>query len=207
LNVGLLVFDDHFNSKKENTVKITIGKSLAKHALVASFLLTFIIAVSGQQENAALRAPALPAACSTLEVPEGHMAAFRVYAIGVQIFKWNGSNWALFAPDAKLFADANYRGKVGTHYGGPTWESSSGSFVIGSKLEECTPDASAAAWLLLEATTKEGPGIFSSTSYIQRVNTTGGAKPDAPGTFIGEEKRIPYTTEYYFYRPTVGNIR
>jgi hypothetical protein len=35
---------------------------------------------------------------------------------------------------------------------------------------------------------------------IQRVNTVGGTSPTAPGTTPGEEKQVPYTAEYYFYR-------
>jgi hypothetical protein len=54
---------------------------------------------------------------------------------------------------------------------------------------------------LLKKVTSEGPGIFESVSYIQRVNTAGGIAPTAPGSFIGEEAQDPYTAEYYFYRP------
>jgi hypothetical protein len=45
-----------------------------------------------------------------------------------------------------------------------------------------------------------GLGIFQRTTYIQRVNTTGGLAPaDAP-TQVGQEARVPYTAEYFFYR-------
>jgi hypothetical protein len=37
-------------------------------------------------------------------------------------------------------------------------------------------------------------------SYIQRVNTTGGLAPVEPGEEPGEEARVPYTADYYFYR-------
>ena len=42
-------------------------------------------------------------------------------------------------------------------------------------------------------------GILDGVTYIQRINTVGGIRP-APGTVVGEEARIPYTTEYYFYK-------
>jgi hypothetical protein len=29
----------------------------------------------------------------------------------------------------------------------------------------------------------------------------GGTAPLAPGSAVGEERRVPYTAEYYFYRP------
>jgi hypothetical protein len=44
------------------------------------------------------------------------------------------------------------------------------------------------------------PGIFSRVTHIQRVNTVGGLAPATPGSQIGAEARIPYTTESYFYR-------
>ena len=135
-----------------------------------------------------------------LQVPAGNKFAFRAYAVGVQIYRWNGTNWTFDRPGANLYADANYRGKVGTHYGGPTWESNSGSRVMGGILGRCTPDTSAIQWLLLQAAPTEDPGIFSGATYIQRVNTVGGLAPVTPGTMVGEEKGIPYTAEYYFYR-------
>ena len=63
----------------------------------------------------------------------------------------------------------------------------------------CTPDPTAIAWLLLSKFRTEGNGIFSKVTFIQRVNTTGGLAPLAPGLIDGETKEIPYTAEYYFY--------
>jgi hypothetical protein len=37
-------------------------------------------------------------------------------------------------------------------------------------------------------------------TYVQRVNTTGGLRPAAPGSSIGAVVEVPYTAEYYFYR-------
>jgi hypothetical protein len=99
-----------------------------------------------------------------------------------------------------LCASANYRGKVGIHYRGPTWESNSGSKVVAARLFGCSPDPTAIPWLLLEAVSTTGPGIFSSVTYVQRVNTTGGLAPAYPGLLIGQVVEVPYTAEYYFYR-------
>ena len=147
-------------------------------------------------------APVLPAGCELLVAPEGHEVASRVYAVGVQIYRWNGSSWAFVAPEAGLFASKNYRGLIGTHYGGPTWESVSESMVASSATTAipCTPDPTAIPWLRLTALSSSGPGIFEGVSYIQRVNTVGGIRPVEPGTVVGQEARIPYTTEYYFYK-------
>lgn len=145
--------------------------------------------------------PDLPSPlCDRLQVPEGNKLAFHVYANGVQIYSWNGTSWVFVEPAATLFANAGNDGKVGTHYRGPTWESNSGSTVVGARLFGCTPDPTAIPWLLLEAVSTGGPGIFSSVTYVQRVNTTGGIAPAAPGSAIGERAEVPYTAEYYFYR-------
>ena len=149
--------------------------------------------------------PELPEGCGQIAAPEGTRLAFRVYAIGDQIYRWNGSAWVLRAPDAKLYMDANYQGLVGTHYGGPTWESNSGSIVVAARLKDCTPDSNAIPWLLLQKVIAEGPGIFARVEFIQRVNTYGGLKPTYAGTTVGDEVNVPYTAEYYFYR-AVGAV-
>src|SRR5262245_38692093 len=70
---------------------------------------------------AALAAPAL-GDCPELQVPPGNELAFHVYAVGVQIYRWNGTSWSFVGPEAVLFADAGHNAAVGTHYAGPTWE-------------------------------------------------------------------------------------
>jgi hypothetical protein len=160
-------------------------------------------AAQSARANEGNRTPDLPLPlCQSIQAPEGNEVAFHTYAVGVQVYKWNGSAWAFVGPVANLYADAGFRGQVGTHYGGPTWESNSGSRVVGRRVVNtgCTPDANAIPWLLLEEVSTDGPGIFRRVTYIQRVNTTGGIAPTAPGTTVGEETRVPYTAEYYFYR-------
>ena len=144
--------------------------------------------------------PDLPEGCSQIAAPEGTRVAFKVYAIGDQIYRWNGTAWVLRAPDAKLYVNENYQGLVGTHFGGPTWQSVSGSSIVAAKVNECIPDTNAIAWLLLQKVVTEGPGIFSRVEFIQRVSTTGGLKPTYAGTNVGDEVNVPYTAEYYFYR-------
>src|SRR3954464_7826069 len=78
--------------------------------------------------------PELPPACTTnLQPDAGTEVAFHAYAIGVQIYRWNGTAWVFVAPSANLYADDGYHGRVATHYAGPTWESNSGSKVIAHK--------------------------------------------------------------------------
>jgi len=145
--------------------------------------------------------PDLPSPlCDRLRVPEGNKLHSQVYADGVQVYRWDGLSWVFVEPIATLFANAGYDGRVGKHYVGPTWESNSGSKVVGARLYGCSPDTTAIPWLLLEAVSTSGPGIYSSVTYIQRANTTGGLAPAGPGSFLGETVQIPYTAEYYFYR-------
>jgi hypothetical protein len=139
-------------------------------------------------------------ACEKLRLPAGYKLAFHVFATGVQIYHWNGASWSFDGPSAVLHADAGGRSTVGIHYSGPTWESASGGKVVGTVLERCTPDPSAIPWLLLQAVPTEGAGVFQRVTRIQRVNTVGGNAPANPGSFTGEEARVPYTTEYFFYR-------
>ena len=147
------------------------------------------------------REPDLPTPlCDRIQAPAGSKVAFHAYALGVQVYRWNGTSWAFVEPVANLFADDNYRGQVGTHYAGPTWESNSGSRVVAARLQSCTPDATAIPWLLLQTVSNDGPGIFSSVTYVQRVNTSGGIAPASAGSQVGEERKVPYTAEYYFYR-------
>jgi hypothetical protein len=149
------------------------------------------------------RAPELPLPlCQSIQVEAGNKVAFHAYAIGVQVYKWNGTSWAFVEPVANLYADKGFHERVATHYAGPTWESNSGSRVVARRVVNtgCTPDASAITWLLLETVSTDGPGVFNGVTFIQRVNTRGGVAPATPGTTLNEVKEVPYTAEYFFYR-------
>jgi hypothetical protein len=148
---------------------------------------------------AALRANPRPVGCD-LPVPAGLQLAFRAYAQGVQIYRWTGMAWAFVGPSAVLYENAAFDGAVGIHYGGPTWESVSGGKVLGKLLDKCTADPNAIPWLSLEGK-PDGPGVFQYVKFIQRLNTTGGLAPAYAGTAIDELAKVPYTAEYYFYRP------
>jgi hypothetical protein len=123
-----------------------------------------------------------------------------LYALGVQIYQWNGASWVFVSPEAALFADPCYGRQVGIHYGGPTWEAEDGSKVVAAVQANCAPFAGTIPWLRLGATSTSGSGKFGRVTYIQRVNTVGGTAPAQAGGAIGDEVRVPYTAEYYFYR-------
>ena len=150
------------------------------------------------------RTPDVPA---NIAVPDGNKVEFHAYAIGVQIYVCTQSakdptqfSWVFKAPEAVLYdADGNV---VAIHYAGPTWETQSGSKVVGQRLAGATVDPTAIPWLLLVARTAEGPGVLARSTYVQRVNTAGGLAPatGADVAHAGQEVRIAYTAEYFFYR-------
>ena len=154
---------------------------------------------TGLVPSGGMRVPDLTA-CPRLQITDPSIVAFSVYASGFQVYTWNGTSWVFATPDATLFADEGRQGQVGTHYSGPTWESSSGGKVVGSVLERCTVDPTAVPWLLLSAVS-DGPGVFQHVTYIQRVNTVGGNAPSSPGSVPGDMAKVPYTADYIFYRP------
>lgn len=137
-------------------------------------------------------------ACPQLAAPSGSTLMLHAYGIGVQIYHWNGTSWGAAVPAATIFADAGGHGQVATHSAGPTWQSNSGSRVVGTVANRCTPDPASIAWLSLTAV-PSGDGIFGNVTFIQRLNTVGGNAPTTDGTVIGQEARIPYTADYLFY--------
>ena len=142
------------------------------------------------------RAPEVPV---EIKVPAGNKVHFHGFGVGVQIYTWNGTSWGSAVPEAILF---HAEGVVTIHFAGPTWQSNSGSTVVGALPPEAavTVDTNAIPWLRLSAKSTEGPGIFANTTFIQRVNTTGGKAPLEDGTFVGQVARVPYTADYFFYR-------
>jgi hypothetical protein len=175
--------------------ELTWRRSMVLAALVLSVAALVSYA---RAKPAQLEAITAMDACDDLAPPAGHKVVFAAYAEGVQIYRWDGSKWNFAGPQAVLYNDEGE--VVAIHYGGPTWESESGSWVKGVVSKRCTPDPDAIDWLLLDATASEGPGIFHRVSHIQRLYTEGGLSPIEPGTVVGEEARVPYAAEYVFYR-------
>jgi FtsP/CotA-like multicopper oxidase with cupredoxin domain len=138
-------------------------------------------------------------ACRQLAAPEGSILVLHAFGIGFQIYHWNGTTWGAATPSAGIFADAAGNGQVATHFAGPSWQSNSGSKVVGTVINRCTPDAASIAWLSLSAV-PTGAGIFSKVTFIQRLNTVGGNAPSTDGSVVGQEARIPYTADYLFYQ-------
>ncbi len=92
----------------------------------------------------------------------------------------------------------------------PTWQSSfDSSAVWGSRVasvaagsDPACPNTGAIPCLLLQAVATRpgniGNGLFTRTTYIQRLNTTGGSAP-AGSCNVGVQALVPYTADYSFY--------
>jgi hypothetical protein len=143
------------------------------------------------------RAPEVPD--ESLVAPEFNKVHFHGYAQGFQIYTWNGVDWGKATPLATLFdSEGNI---VIQHFAGPTWQSNSGSLVVGALFHPpVTVDENSIPWLLLKSVHNEGTGILAEVTFIQRVNTVGGLAPRAPGNKIGDVANVPYTADYFFYR-------
>ena len=148
------------------------------------------------------RFPDLGECVTHLQVPEGSNISFHVFGVGFQVYRWDGTTWKFSNPEANLFADAGQNALVGTHFSAPganpNWLTVSGSRVIGTVVDKCTPNLNAIPWVKLSAD-NSGTGVFNQTTFIQRLNTVGGLAPTTPGTTVGQEFKSPYTADYYFY--------
>ena len=149
-------------------------------------------------------APKVPEA---LKAPANQRLALEADATGVQVYDCKPGKddpgrfeWTLRAPEAQLFDITGKR--IGIHYGGPTWESYDGSKVVGEvKARADGPNINAIPWLLLDAKSTSGDGVFGQTASIQRARTIGGKAPrqGCGPAQAGNEARVPYKATYYFY--------
>ena len=155
---------------------------------------------------------------SAIAVPSGSTLAIHDHGVGTQIYTCTASggaggaagsgadggattySWVLKGPDA-ILSDATFA-QVGMHGVGPTWTSSDGSMIAGTKLAQANSPASGAIpWLLLRATSTGGAGVFANVTYVQRLNTAGGAAPatGCGASTVTTETSIAYSADYYFY--------
>jgi hypothetical protein len=141
--------------------------------------------------------------------------------------------WTLFTPQATLFAQSLK--EIATHYFSPnpyepgtnpfadgivraTWQDSKDSSVVWGKVVpgDSSSDAAYVAadaipWLRITVSGSEdgstGGGTLTPTTYIHRVNTSGGIAPStgcAAAADVGKQAFVHYTADYYFYRKSKG---
>jgi hypothetical protein len=96
--------------------------------------------------------------------------------------------------------------------GNVTWQSSSdtskvwakaiGAIDAGTDLSSCPNDGAIPCVLLQSIGNQKGPtggNLLAKVTFIQRLNTRGGAAPTTACT-VGQTQLQPYTADYFFYR-------
>ena len=170
-----------------------------------------------------------PPVPTVIQVPAGNKAFFEGHAVGTQNYSClpssTGVAWTLFGPQATLFDDDVKQ--VMTHFLSPnpfdnagagmpraTWQHSRDTSTVWGLL---VPGASstdphfvapgAIPWLLLQVVgAQDGPAggdKLTPTTYIQRLNTSGGVAPSTGCTLstdVGKRALVPYTADYFFFR-------
>ena len=164
---------------------------------------------------------------------QNYFCTTRVDAAGNFILDAAGNTtfaWKLFTPEATLFSDDPKDPKqLITHFFSPnpdevntdaftdfhpiraTWQSSQDTSavwartVVAGDAVDVTPGA--VAWLKLTAVGRrdglDGGDVLAKTSFVQRVNTSGGVAPPADTCDslqeVGRQAFRPYTADYIFY--------
>lgn len=166
--------------------------------------------------------PPVPA---DIQVPEGNEAFLLGRGVGTQNYvcqpltSLGRVDWVLFTPQATLFGDLDEQ--LTTHFFSPnpfesgivraTWQDSLDTSTVWARAIASSTDpnfvnAGAIPWVLLEVEGAQpgptGGDTLSRTTFIQRLNTDGGAAPstgcDRP-TDIGKKRFVPYTADYFFF--------
>jgi hypothetical protein len=173
------------------------------HKRIRGFASAALLAAASAYLSLSVAAQQIP---QQIQPPAEEQLLLQVHAKGDQVYtcKSDGAQftWTLKAPDAQLF---DKTGKpFGKHFAGPTWEANDGSRVVGKAVANVrSPDADSIPWLLINILSREGSGVLSHVTSIQRLNTKGG-KPPASGcdaSHLGQEARAPYRADYIFYAP------
>lgn len=137
-----------------------------------------------------------------------HSKLFLVaYAIGVQKYtcQANGT-WLFTDPEATLYKPT-LRKPIGTHFlnfttGRPVWQLKDGSSVEAARNVTVPAGTGNIPWLLLQAvvTTAGSDGDqLISTTWVQRLNTSGGVAPAGTCT-PGDTIAVPYSADYFFWK-------
>ncbi len=183
------------------------------------------VALAGPPGRPGADAPTVP---PNLEVPQGHVLFLDGHAVGTQNYvclpSSTGVAWRFLGPQATLFLTrrGDLQQQVTTHFLSanpaehgtprPTWQHSLDTSQVWGRVAASSSDVSYVAqgaipWLLVEAAGAAfGPGggsLLARTTFIQRVNTSGGVAPDTGCSHsgqVGAVALVPYTTDYFFYR-------
>jgi hypothetical protein len=188
--------------------------------------MTLTLAVPQAARAQSVTPPPVP---TKLEVEPPNEAFLVGHAVGTQNYVClpSPSNgrvaWSLFTPQATLFSDLGEQ--LITHFFSPnpnpdpvengtvraTWQDSRDTSAVWAAVVEASSDPNFVApdaipWVLLKAVGKQdgsaGATTLSKTTFVQRLNTAGGAAPPtgcALPTDVGRKAFVPYTADYFFY--------
>jgi hypothetical protein len=137
-----------------------------------------------------------------------------LHAIGFQTYQCNasGTAWNFTGPVADLYKTTGTPKVIGTHFRNPVttrpvWQLKDGSAVETAAIVTVAAGAGNIPWLLLQAavtTTGSDGDRLTSTSFIQRLHTSGGVAPPVP-CVPGTPANVPYTADYFFWRAAGGD--
>jgi hypothetical protein len=142
-----------------------------------------------------------------VRVPPGHTVVMTSVGTGDLTYECRAKagdamayEWAFVGPMARL-TDASGK-EVGKYYAGPTWEAMDGSKVTGKQVAVAPAAPGSIPLQLVKAEPAMGSGAMTGVTYIQRVNTKGGAAPmDACNAGVaGQKKTVAYQADYVFYK-------
>jgi hypothetical protein len=124
-----------------------------------------------------------------------------IYVCRATAFDPNVYAWYFLAPDATLYEGSRSAGRFATV--GIYEALNDRTSVSGVVRATQAAGAGNLPWVLIRARPNgESSGLFQGVTSIQRVNTSGGAPPNAGCSLdtLGEEARVTYNADYYFYR-------
>jgi hypothetical protein len=192
-------------------------------ACVIALAVAFTVSLLQPAHAAHVTPPPVPA---NIQVPAGNKAFLVGHGVGTQNYvclpSGTGVKFILFTPQATLFNEDDKQ--VTTHYFSPnpfeggtiraTWQHSRDTSTVWGQVKDGNSSSDPAfvapgAIALLLVTVvgaQDGPtggDKLSETTFIQRLNTSGGIAPStgcASSTDVGNQAFVPYTADYFFYK-------
>src|SRR5262245_9606075 len=197
-------------------------RSSHRRSVTAAATMVIVTLTIATRAEAQVIPPTVPA---NLVVEAGNTPFLLGHAVGTQnyicLMAPKGFAWTFFGPQATLFGDDGQQ--LTTHFlsANPdengtlraTWQHSQDTSAVWAKAVATSTDpayvvAGAIPWLKLQVVGMEqgpiGGSALFGTTFVQRVNTTGGIAPAADGCKhaddSGKKALVPYTADYVFYR-------
>jgi hypothetical protein len=195
-------------------------------ACATSFVVSFMVSLPQQAYAQNVTPPPVPA---NIQVLPGNKAFLEGHAVGTQnyiclpsVTSVSGFAYVLFTPQATLFKDNDKQ--VITHFSSPnpiesgtirvTWQDSKDTSRVwgvalpgNSSTDPNFVAPGAIPWLLVTIVGAQagptGGDTLTATTFIQRLNTTGGVAPStgcASLADVGTQAFVPYTADYFFYK-------